>query len=542
MIRRPVGLAAFLVVLVGTVSAQQSQRPPRDLPPNQNVGTGAITGIVRAADTGAPLRGAEIRLAGANLETALGGVRGAFTDASGRYEFSGLPEGRYTLAASKVRYLTMSHGQTRAGDQARPVGVVSGQRVENIDFALPAGAVIVLRVGDHFGDPAAGFRVNLYQARFSAGERSLAPVPTSSYGSVTDDRGEIRLSGLAPGEYYVSAGSFPSPPYLTATGAQEVQTFYPGSVTDAEAQAITVGLGEEVVVAFKTVFARAARVSGSIVGANGSPDVRMGRRVADSSLNFVDVDVAADGSFSAMNLAPGNYEITAATVTEIGSLRVAVAGEDVTGLVLTMRPVVPLRGKVTFEGTQPAGIAQAAFVLRPEFTETPLLPDAARYKPDWTFEIPALDGTGLFRADLPPGWFLQAVRLDGRDVTDTVMDFLNYQGKEIEVVFTQRAAEITGRVIDDAGRDIPNFVAVVFPEDQQRWTPLTRTIARVRPDQQGRFSFRGLPPGRYLVAAIDYLQYGQERDARTLERLRARATAVTLTEDATQNVTVTVLP
>ena len=85
-------------------------------------------------------------------------------------------------------------------------------------------------------------------------------------------------------------------------------------------------------------------------------------------------------------------------------------------------------------------------------------------------------------------------------------------------------------------------MALVFPEDQQRWTPLTRTIARVRPDQQGRFSFVGLPPGRYLVAAVDYLQSGQERDARTLERLRACATAVALAENATQNVTVTILP
>jgi hypothetical protein len=136
MIRRPLGLVAFLVVLVGTASAQQSQLPARDRPRNQSAdSTGGITGIVRAADTGAPLRGAEIRLTGANLETALGGVRGAFTDASGRYEFSGLPEGRYTLAASKVRYMTMRYGQTRADEQARSVGVVRGQRVENIDSA-----------------------------------------------------------------------------------------------------------------------------------------------------------------------------------------------------------------------------------------------------------------------------------------------------------------------------------------------------------------------------------------------------------------------
>ena len=541
MTRRSVGLVVFLVVLVGTASAQQSQLPPRDLPRTQSsVGTGAITGIVRAADTGMPVRGVDIRLAASGPR---GAVRGAFTDASGRYEITGLPDGQYTLVASKVRYMTMTYGQTRTGEEARPVLLTDGQRVENVDFALPAGAVIVLRVSDRFGDPAVGFRVNLYQSRFSAGQRSLAPLLVSNFGSSTDDRGEIRLSGLPPGEYYVSAGGGPGPrPGLPASD-QDVQTFYPGTAADADAQAITVGLGEEVVVAFNTVFSRSARVSGTIVGADARPDVRMGRRLVGSGLNMVDVNVAADGSFSATNLAPGNYEMSATTATETGSLRVTVTGEDVTGLVLAMKPVVPLRGKVTFEGTPPAGIplTQAAFVLRPEFTETPFLPSAARYKPDWTFEMPALDGAGVFRGDLPRGWFLKAVRLDGRDVTDTVMDFLNYQGKEIEVVFTQRAAEISGRVVDTAGRDVQNYVAVIFPEDQQRWTPLTRAIASVRPDQQGRFSFRGLPPGRYLVAAVDYIQSGQERDPMLLERLRARAIAVALTEDTAQNVSVKLL-
>lgn len=270
----------------------------------------------------------------------------------------------------------------------------------------------------------------------------------------------------------------------------------------------------------------------------------MGRRMIGSGLGLVDVNVAADGTFSAANLAPGNYEMTATTATELGALRVTVTGDDVSGLVLAMRPAMPLRGKVTFEGTPPAGIAQtqAAFVLRPEFVEPPGLPYAARYKPDWTFEIPALPGTGVFRGDLPRGWFLKEVRLDGRDVTDTVLDFESYQGKAIEVVFTQRANEISGRVVDAAGRNVANYGAVVFPEDPQRWTPLTRAMASARPDQQGTFSIRGLPPGRYLVAAVYYLQSGQERDPKTLERLRARATAVALIEGAAQNVSVTLLP
>ena len=541
MIRHTVQVVALLILIAARADGQQPV-PPRDLPRTQAVvGKGVITGTVRAADTGAPVRGADIRL---TVPGPGGGLRGAFTDAGGRYEFTALPEGQFTLIASKVRYMTMTYGQTRPGEDGRPVQVASGQRVENVDFALPAGAVIVLRVSDRFGDPAVGFRVNLYQAKFSAGKRTLAPLSqyVSSFASTTDDRGEIRLSGLPPGEYYVSAGGGPGPRPGAPPSDQDVQTFYPGTSADADAQPITVGLGEEVVAAFNTVFSRAARVSGTIVGASESPQVRMGRRMIGSGLQMVDVNVAADGRFSAANLAPGDYEMTALTAEEIGALRLTVTGDDVSGLVLTMRPATPLRGKATFEGTVPAGVPQQMFTLRPEVTEILGLPAVARYKPDWTFEIPALVGTGVLRADLPRGWFLKEVRLDGRDVTDTVLDFDTYQGKAIEVVFTQKATEISGRVTDAAGRDVTNYVAVAFSEDQQRWTPLTRAIASVRPDQQGRFSVRGLPPGRYLVAAVDYLPSGQERDPKTLEHLRSRATAVALAEGGAQNLTLTVIP
>jgi hypothetical protein len=45
-----------------------------------------------------------------------------------------------------------------------------------------------------------------------------------------------------------------------------------------------------------------------------------------------------------------------------------------------------------------------------------------------------------------------------------------------------------------------------------------------------------------LISAVDYLQAGQERDPMTLERLRADATAVTLTDGATENVTLRLSP
>jgi hypothetical protein len=244
----------MLTLLVATVAAQAPQRPPGDVPRSQSVpNTGVITGVVKAAETGVPLRGADVRLTGADFSTALGnGIRGAFTDANGRYEFRGLAEGQYTLVASKVRYVSTTFGQARAGERGTPVKLVNGQRVQNIDIALPAGAVIVVRLNDRFGDPAVGYSVNLHLA--TAGKRPLSQPPVSSYGSTTDDRGEIRLSGLAPGEYFVSAegGRYLISP-AAVPGQQEVLTFYPGTDSDVDAQPVTVGPGDEVVAAFSMV-------------------------------------------------------------------------------------------------------------------------------------------------------------------------------------------------------------------------------------------------------------------------------------------------
>lgn len=530
----------FVAMLSAIVFAQQPQTPVRDVPRERvTTGNGVITGIIRAADTGQPIRGADIRLTGTSLSgSAMGGIRGAFTDANGRYEFTGLPDGVYLLVASKVRYMTMSYGQTRAGEEGRTVQVTGSQRVEKVDFALPAGGVIVLRVGNRFGDPAVGYRVSLFQAKTGAGGRALAPLPVSSFANTTDDRGEIRLSGLAPGEYFVSAEAASAPP--GTPGEREGQTFFPGTPVEAEAQPITVGLGEEVVYAFDTMLSRTYRISGTIVG-NGPADEVLLERVTPLRTVVVDINLGQGKSFSRAGLSPGEYLLTARNQKELGTLRVEVAGADANDLVVSMRPAQPIRGRVTFDGPAPRGVPQQTFVVRPEL-ENDRIAFVAQYRQaDWTFEIPALTGSGVIRTDLPNGWFLKAVLLDGRDVTDTVVDFSTYQGKPVEVVVTQNATELRGSVADASGRAVTNYVAVAFADDQRQWMSLSRRVVSVRPDQQGRFTIRGLPPGRYLVAVVNYLPAGQEKEPRVLERLRAAATPVALTEGAAQTVSLQLL-
>ena len=81
-----------------------------------------------------------------------------------------------------------------------------------------------------------------------------------------------------------------------------------------------------------------------------------------------------------------------------------------------------------------------------------------------------------------------------------------------------------------------------FPEDARQRTPYSRGIAAARPDQQGSFLVQGVPPGRYLITAVDYLEPGQERDTATLERLRPRAIAVTLGEGEARTVDLKLTP
>ena len=64
---------------------------------------------------------------------------------------------------------------------------------------------------------------------------------------------------------------------------------------------------------------------------------------------------------------------------------------------------------------------------------------------------------------------------------------------------------------------------------------MTRYIESARPDQQGQFEIKGLPPGNYLALAVEYLEEGQDRDPEFLQQMRPSATSVQL-DDAERKV------
>ena len=79
----------LIVVSLSNVLAQ-APAPPRDRSAQPLSGTGRIRGRVVAADTGAPLRRAQVRLGAPDARD----NRTVSTDADGRYDLTDLPAGR----------------------------------------------------------------------------------------------------------------------------------------------------------------------------------------------------------------------------------------------------------------------------------------------------------------------------------------------------------------------------------------------------------------------------------------------------------------
>jgi hypothetical protein len=539
----------------------QTQRPPRDVG-ERVVGTAVVRGRVQTADTGAPLRRAQIRAVSPGSRD----TRLVTTDTEGRFELRDLPAGRWELTASKGGYVTMRYGQRRPFEAGRPIELVDRQIMQQVNFALPRGAVIAGRVLDEFGDPVAGARVQALRYQLSQGTRRLTP--TGMFAQ-TDDTGGFRLYGLMPGEYYVSAllRALPADDSTDSTGY--APTYYPGTGSVTEAQPVALGVSEEASITFALLAVRTARVSGSVVTSTGLP-------LANGMVMLLAPDAAGaapmmfgagnrirgDGSFVLSNVAPGAYTLTATNggpgvrgggggELEMGMLPITVAGDDVTGVtVVTGRGATVTGTVVVAQGSSTtlnrSGLQVTTQVVGSGLAGFPGLGGGVggfggrNVAEDGTFTLTNLFGSRLIRLNgLSPEWMLESVIVDGRDVTDRPVEFApNADLTGARIVVTDRVTEVSGSVAAADGKSASrDFTVIVFPDDEGLWAAPSRYVRSARPDQQGLFKIRALPPhDRYLAVAVDYLEQGEETDAELLASLKGQATALQLRSGDTATV------
>ncbi len=419
--------------------------------------------------------------------------------------------------------------------------------MEPIDFVLPPAGVISGVVTDDLGEPIDRARVTVLRREFSQGLRGLVPVGPASYleQGYTNDLGQYRIYGLQPGTYYVGV----QPPYSAVRADESLSfapTYYPGTAEMAQAQRIVLKLGQQRAGAdIMVVSARPSRVSGIVLTSLGQPaagaSVSALQSVGDPSMATTYGNARgttqADGKFVLAGVPPGSHTLSASLRNpatgelERGETSIAVAGGAVEGVTLTMVAPVSATGRVRFDpAATPPFPAIARMLAYASSVRTDFPPSSSLVQSDGSFEIRGIPPgrARRFGVDAPTGWGVKAVRWRGRDITDGGMDIAANQHLDgIEVVLSNKQAEVSGTVTDANGQTMDDYVVVVFSDNPARWAP-GRSVMSARPDQNGRFRMRDLRPGSYFAVALEYLEDTAEYDPEVLGALRDSATRLTL--------------
>jgi len=130
-------------------------------------------------------------------------VQSVVTSDNGKYEFNGLPVGKYTLTGAKRGFITANYDQHDEYSTAIVTG--AGIDTETLTLRLAPDAIIAGKILDEAGEPVRHALVALYYNDHSSGVDQV-----HQFRSVqTNDLGEYEMTPLGPGTYFLSASAKP---------------------------------------------------------------------------------------------------------------------------------------------------------------------------------------------------------------------------------------------------------------------------------------------------------------------------------------------
>ena len=572
-------MTAALLVL----SVLLAQAPARDAgTAPATSGAGSIAGTI-ASDTqpSRPIRRAVVTLNAAENSIA----RTTVTDDAGRFSFTGLPTGRYAIAASKPGWIGMYHGARRAGRPGTSLFLEDGQRA-TVAMRLPRTAVITGVVLDSRGQPLPLLTVRAMRYGVVNGERRLVATGTTRG---PDERGVYRIYGLNAGEYLVSASTRTNPfndarplhlttdvdvqqamaaiqtpgPAAIDTAAERnvgfAPTYYPGTASAAQASVIRVAAGEERAgVDFGVMLVPTIRVEGTVAEADG--EVHPGTQVnlvgedahGASAFGFDSIRTARvgpGGRFQFADVTPGTYTVAArvgigqpGTIASPGAVSVLwataeinVEGQSITGLSLQLQPGLTVSGAVRFDGASPPLNLSAARVNTTSIGTTGQVTvgtTAAQVAPDGRFTIASVSpGRHRINVTLPKSetWVYRSTSVGGQDTRDAPVD-IRASLSDVVVTFTDRPSDLSGKVLAPAGAPRPDCYVILYSVDRTAWYPQSRRILSSRPASDGAYVMRNVIPGEYFLAAVEDVETSEWFDPEFLQRILPMATKITIAD------------
>jgi hypothetical protein len=543
----------LILATAGQLPQSSPTAPPRDAASRDgqaSKGTATVRGRVTDRETGQPLGRVTVTLIstvwreqamsasmmmtqmGVSIDSSRGQNEPRFTNtaADGRYEFTEVPPGAYTVsfAASFSRgtHLDQDFGESaprnplKPGRRAQPIELRDGETRDSVDIALWRAFAVEGRIVDDAGEPVANIDVNVSQWDSPS---------TMSMGRPrqTDDRGMFRVFGLKAGPYRICADAGMHFGSNESVRDKLIRTCYPSATTDGDAQPVVVSSADAGPIEIRLQRNRTYKITGLAIDSSGAPipnpNVHL-VTVTNTGSSSSSVQVKPGGQFIASGVTPGDYAIQVSTGSwrfrnpddkgdrEIGYAPVRIDTADVDGLVVATSKPAKVAGRIVFDGGAPEeGTSKLAVMAMPYDVpghgrnifgpESP-----APVRDDMSFELDGLFGPQLLMVMRPPrGWIVKSVKYHGNDVTDTGIEFKSSSDPRLlEVTLTNHGAIVTGRVVGDDGKESSEAYVVMLPADASRWRPFPGTPA-ITPKADGTFTIGPVRAGEYVVAAVTSL-------------------------------------
>ncbi len=515
---KAVTLALLLCVLARAATAQAPKATPTDKKEHCSV-----SGMVVTLAGSAPLRKARVRLGSLDDRNR---VIGFTTDASGRFELKALDPGRYDLSVSRAGYVTFIYGQRKPGQPGATLTLRPGQEMKDLVFKMIPSAVIAGPIIDEDGEPMPSVHVSAMREEYTDGKRGLR----TSTQAETDDLGQYRLFGLAPGKYFVSAvstswGRYGGSGYDT----QDVQSislgyakmYYPGTPDVTKATAIVVKGGEEIPsVEMLMRPVPVVHVRGHVYNPAAhkisSTDVMLVPRTNNHEWSFGETQapVKPDGSFELSEVPPGPYTLMAVTF-EAGKFLTAkstldVGNADIEGLSLTIGVVATVSGRIIWEG-QPS-VGQDELVVTPRPKDVPLgAVYRARVNPNNSFTITDMS-EGSYTLEVSgqsKDCYIKEAHYAGSDALDDGFNVSAAAPGSLEITISSRGARVQGAVVDEDGLPASGVWVALVPDAEHRETRFYKSQTT---DQYGHFDLRGITPGDYRLYSWNEVEEGAWED------------------------------
>jgi protocatechuate 3,4-dioxygenase beta subunit len=551
-------------ITVGTGGVGAAPPPQNTAPPTPTEDLCAIEGQVLNAVSGEPIKKASLSLMRTDIspgEAMFPNSYGTTSDAQGKFAMKDIEPGKYRLMVNRNGYVATTYGARGAGRPGTTLSLMRQQHMKGVIFKLTPHGVIAGRILDEDGEPLPYVRVMLQSYRYIQGRKQLSQ---SGGGGSTNDLGEYRIFGVAPGKYFLSA--VPSPTGMMMAVDRSVNappeedyaaTYFPGTTDAATAAQLDVSPGAQLrgvdmtLSKTHTIHVKGHVTHGLGPGRHNVMVYLMSRNAGGFMGGVRNNPIDAKGNFDIRGVTPGSYNLTAVindgNVSYQGRVPIDAGSSNLEGLNVTIGPGLTVSGHLRAEpGTTNVDLSTIRLNLRPREAGGMMFGNnmsQGRLTDEGSFEIKDTppDRYDLNIMGLPAGFYVKSVHTDQADVLLSGLDVTSGAAARVDVVISPNAAAVTGVVQNPkTGNASPGATVVLIPQEKER-RERQSYYQIITSDQNGSFTLKGVTPGDYKAYAWEDLEAGAYMDPDVMKPIESKGENLSLHESDQKTLQLTLI-